>query len=713
MSKRTAQLGDLWGGVAAAAVILPQAMAFGVALLAPAGVEASRGALTGLIGAAVLSAVAGVVGGTRGLISAPTGPVLVLITGALATLTGAAYGVDPFIALTALLLLTGLFQIGIGFTGGGNLIKYIPYPVVSGFMTGSALLMIKSQLTPLTPGDLGESWQLWRWIPLVVAATTFAVMYFVPRWLRNLPGTIAGLVGGTLVFHLLMLLAPGEAPATWMLGALPSIGSLGLDLSLTGVSSLPWIFLITSALALAVLASLDTLLTAVIADVSTGTRHSSRRELIGQGLGQMVSGLFGGMGGAGTTGATVIAIKSGGRRWVAVAAGVTIVALIAAGSTVGGLLPIAVLAGIIVYIAVGMIERDIVAWIKHTDTRLDAVIAILVTLITVVYDLMAAVGVGVAIAIILFIRAQIKAPVIHRRSTAAQLRSHHFRTTEERELLDQHGDRIVVYELRGNLFFATADRLLEELAPDLDRPAWLILHLRRVSQVDLTGLKFLQQIAERLHRHGGQLIFCNVHKGIGLGHHVDQALRNITAAMERFKVPTFNDSDEALEYAENSLLAELGAKPARRSDLVPLAQADLCRNMSASAIAALQEAVSEVDLPAGEKLFSAGDPGDKLYVLLQGEIDTRLPTTQHHYKRLEKYGPGSAFGELAFIEKGPRSAEAVAVFDSKLLVLDRDGFKKLKDQYPEAAIEFLLELNRIQVRHQRWSVSEIRRLAEW
>jgi len=707
-------LADLWAGMAAAAVVLPQAMAFGVGLLVPAGFSAASGALTGLIGAAALSLFSGLLGGTRGLISAPTGPVLVLLSGALVSL--GATGLEGEALLTAMVLVmvaTGVLQVLIGLSGGGRLIKFMPYTVVAGFMTGSAILMILSQTKPLSGQGFSEAWAAWRWLPAITAFITFACMHLIPKRLPMVPGTIAGLVCGTLAFHLLALAGPGAVPGGWVIGQLPDPKSIRIGFDIAALSSIPLTVILIPAATLAVLASVDTLLTSVIADVATGTRHDARRELIGQGLGQVVSGLFGGMAGAGTTGATVVAVRTGGRRWAGALGGGMFIMLVLFGGPLGSILPVSVLAGIILHVAVGMVERDIWAWLKRRRTLMDGGIALLVTTVTVAYDLMVAVAFGVGIAVIMFIRAQVKAPVIHRRSTATQHHSQRKRTEEQRALLDGAGHRIVIYEVRGNLFFATADRLYEELAPDLDGPHWVILHMRRVHQVDLTGIKILQQVAARLHKNGGQLIFCNVYSGAGMGHNVKRTLRKISPSMGKMKIKTFNGMDEALEYAEDALLEELGAPPVKLNERKSLAEMDLCRNMMAEEVTLLEGFFRPRSLKGGAVLFHKGDMGQELYIVARGEVDIMLPTTRHHYKRLARCGPGTMFGEVSFFSPGPRTADAVASGKTELLVLDRPDFERLAQAHPAVAIALLNALGVTQGYYLRWAAGEINRLAQW
>lgn len=706
--------GDMWGGMAASAVVLPQAMAFGVALYAPGGFNASQGAIAGLLGAAILCLVSGLFGGTRGLISAPTGPTLVLLGGAVASLLQA--GLDSeglLLNLAVLMICTGLFQIIIGLTGGGKLIKYIPYPVISGFLTGSAILMIMSQIQPLSGEGVSEDWEAWRWLPLATAVVTLLATSLGPKLVTRVPGTIAGLLCGSLVFHVLAMMNPADLPSEWMIGQLPELNNLGLAINRDILQTLSWNIIIPAAMALAILTSLDTLLTAVIADVTTGNRHNAGLEMVGQGVGQILTSLSGGMAAAGTTGATIVAVKSGGRRWPGVFAGITFFLLILVGRDAGSVLPISVLAGIILAVSLHMIDLDILAWLKRSRTRQDAIVAILVTAVTVAYDLMVAVGLGVVIAIILFIRAQIHASVVHRRSNGRQIRCVRSRTRDEREILDQHGERIVLYELRGNLFFATADALLESLSGDLDGPNFVILHMRRVQQVDLTAIKYLQQIAARLQKNGGVLIFCNVHKGIGIGKRMAKTFRKRSIHDPDLHVLTFNGKDEALEYAEDALLMEQDMEVTKFHDNVPLAKSDLCRDLGEEAVKNLENVIESIVLETNEKLFRAGDHGDALYIVINGQVDIRLPTTKHHYKRLASCNPGSYFGELSLLKPGPRVADAVAMHKTGVCMLNVAGFNKLTEQYPDTAIQLLHTLASIGVEHLRWSTREIQRLSEW
>lgn len=705
-------MGDLVGGFGAAMVVLPQAMAYGVALFTLMGMSPSGGALAGLIGAACLSLVSGIGGGTIGLVSAPTGPALALLTGAVLSFQALGLaGPQLYSALLATIVLAGGLQIAIAASGGGRLIRFIPYPVVIGFTTGAALLMIQSQLKPVFGPLFDGELRYWHAIPLLTAVATYWLIYASAKWMPKVPMMLTGLLGGALVYHGLAAAAAQPLPARWVIGALPEPALPESSLLTAGFAGLPVGAVLSAALALAMLSSINTLLASVIADLNTGNRHNARRELVAQGVAQTVTGLLGGIGGSGTTGATVVAVSAGARRWAGAAAGAVFVLLLLFAGPAGKLLPVAVLGGIVIYVAVHMISSDALEWLRSRRTRLDAAVACFVTVITVTYDLVTAVGAGVVITIIRFIRSQVRMSVVHRRST--RRRSVRRRTAEEQGLLEQHADRIVIYELRGNLFFATVDSLFEELLPDLDRPAWVILHLRRVSQIDLTGIKILHQIATRLHAHGGHLLCCEVHSEIGLGSDVDESVTRVAGKFTGArKVLTFVGSDEALEFAENALLAELGHAPTDACGSVELADRDLCAEMTPAQIESLRSVVSPLTVAAGCRLFAAGDRGDCVYLVTSGEVEVRLQTTQHHYKRLACYGPGTCFGEIAFLDPGPRTADAIVVRRAELLVLDRAGLERLRRESPETAVALLVALGRMQGDHLRSADLEVQHLAQ-
>lgn len=706
---------DLLGGLAGTAVALPQSMGLGVALFAAMGFDASAGALAGLIGAAALSLASGVAGATIGMISAPNGPVTMLLSASLASVAaGGVAGDGLILALVAILLLSGLFQFLLGISGGGQLIKFIPYPAVAGLVTAVGVLMVLSQLKPLSGSGgqvLGPGWML---LPAVTALVTFGSIRLSPRIIPRVPAIITGLAVGIAVFHLVLLAAPGPAPAPWVVGTIPRLDLTGFHVDVSAAASLPWGLILISALTLAVLASVDCLLTAVVADGETGARHDARRELAAQGIGQVLAGLLGGTGGGGTKGSTLVAVKTGGRRWSALFSSLTFLALTLFLGPAGQALPISVLAGVIIFVGIDMVEWNILHWLRRRRTRLDGVVALLVVATTLAFDLMVGVAVGVVGSILLFLRGLVRAPVVHDRATGRERRSLNFRTGEERGLLDKHGDRIVYVELRGNLFFGTVDRLFTELLPDLDRPVWMIVNMRRVQYMDMSGLHLFRQMIKRLSAHGGQLLYSNVHKSAVMKRKMHKLLRWLGPEAGLPAVKTFKSTDAALEYAEDELLKALGHTPARPSRRVELEDNEIFREMNPKTREAIRAIMRPVSVKRKQVVFHYGEPGDALYFIIQGEVEMRLPTRVYHYKRLGKRGPGSFFGEAAFLDPAPRSATAFVTRDVDLLVLDRQAVESLAERRQrEAGWAVLYELGASLARQLRWSHSELMRLERW
>ena len=705
--------GDLWGGVSASAVMLPQATAFGIALWAPYSQSPALGAMAGLITAIALSFSSGLSRGTTGMVSAPTGPTMVLVSGALISLSINGYtGSQLVIHIGLMLFISGLLQIIIGQSNGGKLIKFIPYPVVAGFMTGSALLMIHSQINMLELTDIGHAFSHQLWIPWLTALITFAGMSLIPRWLPKIPGTISGLIAGSLSFHLLNHLAHFSYPQQWVVGQLPKLSSLQLIIP-ASLDNIAWHIILPVSLALAVLSSLDSLLTSVLVDAASGERHQAKRELTGQGVGQMLAALFGGVAGAGTTGASLVAVNSGGRYWASIVTALIILLIILALGPIAALLPISVLAGVILHVAIlGMLERDILLWLKRRTSRMDALTALLVTGVTIAYDLMVAVGFGVMLSVLMFLRSQILSPVIHRQSNIKQHPSLRRRPEEQRNLLDKHADQILIYELKGNLFFGTVDHLFVQFSLDVQHPQQIILDMARVQQVDLTAVRMLQQMAERLKAAGGELIFTNVRRGKGLSPKVEKTLRQISPHHSGdYPVKTFIDADEAIEYAENRLLKHLGEEISEHQR-VELEDSSLLHGLPSESIQILNQVLKPLTLKSGEMLFHINDMGKELYIVLEGEVDILLPYGKGHYKRLSKFGAGAFFGEIAFLKPGPRTADAKAMSDTELVMLTRKGFQQLREQYPETAVKLLMRLGRELSDRLRWSDAELRRLAE-
>ena len=322
--------GDFWGGLAAMLVALPSAIAFGVTIYSPLGAShAAQGALAGILGATALGLIAPALGGAKRLITAPCAPAAaVLAAFALEFMQGGGELAAAVLMLSVLGLAAGLLQIFFGTVRLGRLIEYMPYPVVSGYLSGVGLYIIAGQVPKFlgVPKDM-HFWEslaasgAWRWQGMVVGAATIVVMLGAPYVTRLVPAAILGLVAGVLAYFGLGLADPALLTLE---GNALVVGSLGNGGGFAEAIASRWQamgdirmeqieHIAMPALTLAVLLSIDTLKTCVVLDALTRSRHNSNRELIGQGLGNVASAVIGGIPGAGTMGATLVNISSGGQ----------------------------------------------------------------------------------------------------------------------------------------------------------------------------------------------------------------------------------------------------------------------------------------------------------------------------------------------------------------------------------------------------------------
>ncbi|MEB3263153.1 MAG: SulP family inorganic anion transporter [Synechococcus sp.] len=484
--------GDLFGGVTAAIVALPLALAFGVA--------SGAGAAAGLWGAVLVGLFASLFGGTPTLISEPTGPMTVVMTAVIASLTARNPEHGLAMAFTVVML-AGVFQIIFGFLKLGRYITLMPYTVISGFMSGIGFILVILQLGPFLGqaipkgGVMGTLKALPQLISgaqpaeVVLAVITLAILWLTPGKLKKIapPQLIALVVGTILSLTLLNAGANDEAMGIRRIGEIAS----GFPQLRTPYFDLPHLSrMLIDAAVLGMLGCIDALLTAVIADSITRTEHDSNKELIGQGLGNLVSGLFGGIAGAGATMGTVVNIQAGGRSALSgISRAVILMVVILALAGVAAQIPQAVLAGIALKVGV-----DIVDWgfIKraHRISISGALIMYLVIGLTVLVDLIAAVGIGVFIANILTID---KLSALQSKSVKSiSTGDGDLDITEaERQLLDQGRGQVLLFQLNGAMIFGVAKAISREHNAIASCEA-IVFDLSQVSHLGVTAALALE-----------------------------------------------------------------------------------------------------------------------------------------------------------------------------------------------------------------------------
>tara|TARA_R110000787_G_scaffold1326_11_gene4788 strand:+ start:13395 stop:15047 length:1653 start_codon:yes stop_codon:yes gene_type:complete len=472
--------GDLFGGLTAGIVALPLALAFGEA--------SGAGPIAGLWGAIFVGFFAALFGGTGSQVSGPTGPMVVVFAGLYAALGG-----NPALVFGAVIL-AGVMQILLGVMRFGQYVKLVPYPVISGFMSGIGVIIIALQLARLfghepdgggtipaftaVPGAVMDP----NLIAVGIAILTLGIVFSWPKkFAAYVPGPLAALVIGTLV----SIAIPG-AP---LLGDIPT-GFPSFVLPAVNVDSA--LIVIEAAFILAVLGSIDSLLTSLVADNMTRTRHKSNKELIGQGIGNALGGFFGAIPGAGATMRTVINIRSGGRTRISgMMHALVLLAIVISLGPLAAKIPHAVLAGILVKVGVDTIDFS---YLKraHKGPRWDLGLMVLVLGLTVFVDLITAVAVGVVLAALAFIKNladdQIK---------AVQEDEPRLSTEEETQILSRSGGRVMMFDFGGPLSFGAAADLGHHVRSKAsDKVEIIILDFSRVPFIDVSAVRAVETIVE-------------------------------------------------------------------------------------------------------------------------------------------------------------------------------------------------------------------------
>lgn len=731
-TKQSALMGDIWGGITAAIVALPLALAFGVAAFSPLGPEyASTGALVGLLGSIFTGFAAAKFGGTPSQITGPTGPMTVVSTAFISQIV-AVHGVNlPVLALLmALGIVTGgALQIVIGLLGGGRIVKYMPYPVVAGFMNGIAIIIFISQIKPFL--GITGAWSTFDlsigWVPVSVALVTIAAILICRKISPAIPGALVGLVAGIMTY--LGLAACGFAPFTsannpLLIGTVPNPFASWEQMqrlmpvfqfeALADLSPNDFKIALIAGVALAILGSIDSLLTSLIADSATHTRHDSRKELIGQGIGNILSGLAGGLAGAGATVRTLVNIRAGGRSPRSGMLHSSIIFLIVmAFGTPAGWIPLAALSGILFYTAVTMVDYYSLRLIKRRNVRSEFMVMLIVTAVTVLVDLMVAVGIGCVVAALLFVAQQIRQPVIHRRARGNEIFSRRVRSsTKETNILKEFGGRTLSYELRGALFFGTTDALINEIESELDSADRFIFDFSRIRDIDLSGVKILLSIIDRLHNNKCRVYFSGLNASPEAElYFIYQILQELGVIKKVGEDHLFADHDLAMEAAEEDLLrSHMGAD--KHESPFSLADFELFQNLSRDEVRAFEQIVQQKSLKAGDYLFSKEAFIDSFILVRKGNLDV-LRQRGDKEIRVTRVSPGAMLGWRALLSGEQQISGGIrSVTDVELYLLPRVALQKMENEAPLALLHFHRELIANAIERMQVLTSELMLLSE-
>lgn len=488
-------LADLIAGLTVGLVALPLAMAFGIA----SGVTPQAGLYTAVVAGFLISAL----GGSTVQIGGPTGAFVVIVAGIVAK-----FGLSGLLMVT---MMAGVFLVIMGVTGLGTAIKFIPRPVTIGFTNGIALLIASTQIkdflglqTPAVPSEFAARMQLlWAHISTIdlptvlIGCASLAVILFFPRITKKVPGTIVALVCATALSAALHL--PIETIGS-KFGGIPS----GLpEFAIPAFRPDLIMVLLPSALTVALLAAVESLLSAVVADGMTGDKHNSNSELIAQGVANICTPLVGGIPATGAIARTATNIRSGGKTPVAgIVHALTLLLILVVAAPLARFIPLTTLAAVLFVVAYNMGEWREISVILRLS-KADKMVWAATFSLTVLADLTIAVGVGIILAALLYIYR------VSQTTTVSLVTDEYVREGHQHSLQVQElPPYISILRIHGPFLFGTTDKLAEETRDLSQFKSIVVVRIRNMTAIDATGLHALKDLADRLHKAGKTLLLC-------------------------------------------------------------------------------------------------------------------------------------------------------------------------------------------------------------
>lgn len=495
---------DATAGIIVGIVALPLAIAFAIA----SGVTPDRGLITAIVAGFLISAL----GGSRVQIGGPTGAFVVIVYAVVQQ-----HGIDGLLVAT---IMAGLILVALGLAGLGNAIKFIPHPLVTGFTSGIALIIFSSQVKDLlglqmkeVPPGFIEKWGAYithsgsvNPVAIAVAGVALAIIIVWPRINKKIPAPFVALVLTTVLVQALHLNVEtlgtrfGEISASLPAPSLPRVDLATIRL------------LVAPAFTIALLAGIESLLSAVVADGMIGGRHRSNMELLAQGMTNIVTPLFGGIPATGAIARTATNIKNGGRTPVAgMVHAVTLLVITVFFAKLAAYIPFATLAAILVVVSYHMSEWRAFAG-EFTAPKSDLLVMLTTFALTIMVDLTVAIQVGMVLAAFLFMKRM--AEVTNIQPVTAEFGDHEESPAHGRRMLDGGRavpDGVEIFEINGPFFFGAAKEFKEQVETVLGRPRVLILRMRNVPAIDSTGLHALSEIARRSRKERTLLLLSDVH----------------------------------------------------------------------------------------------------------------------------------------------------------------------------------------------------------
>jgi SulP family sulfate permease len=710
---------DLIGGLVSAGVAIPLAMGYGMfAFIALGNDYFPDGALAGLVTAAIVGFACVALGDKSSNLYAPRVTTTFFIGILLYSMvhsdmpilkSGGLGLVIPVIF--SIILLGGVFQALFGLARLGTVIKHTPQPVMAGFQNAAALILLLVQTgnvfgfdksTPFLHAlkDAAHAKPLSVAIAIAVILATWNSKKLLPK----VPPIAIGLAVGTVLYYAFGLAGLGSAlgptigSAPFSAYKLPNFPQFGELMRAPGILSLvPTI--VGSALALALIASIDALLCAKILARPGEPKVNGDRLLMRLGAGNVLAAGCGGITGGMNIGPSRDNRAFGGRTPVSALVNaatllLTLVVLFPALS----FLPCVAISAVIMVVAVQHFDPWTVRVIRRMRSSsarhrrkvlLDLFVVLLVATLAIAIDIVLAVFLGVAIAALLFMM-RMSRSIVRRQYRGAMVRSRKFRPLQDMEALARTGSSILVMELQGALFFGSAEKVANEIAEQMQQDTrYVILDLRRVTEIDSTGSEILQEINSDLATQSKHLLL-SVAQPSGPAELLADS--GVVDAVSRARV--FPDLDRAIAWAEDDLLVSEARPGAAEQAELSLDQAGILAGFTAAEVAQVEKRVKRAVYQDGQVIFRQGDAGNELFIIAKGTASASLRQASGGDIRLVTFAPSTVFGELAVLDAGERSATVIADSELVCYILSGEEFTSLSEKAPAVAIKLLANLAR-------------------
>ena len=727
---------EFYGATAAAIISIPMAIGYGITVFAPLGSNfIPQAALLGLNAAIIGGFFSSLFGGTPGQISGPQASLTMVITTVVSYLMVDSSLprelADKNLIIVCLVsfcvLIGGAIQMLLGFCKMGNLIKYIPHPVLAGFLNGIAILLIWKQLPLLlgldrnaTPLEVISNFSLVDTSSLLIGLAAICAVFFSKVFLKRLPSIVFGLLIGAVAYGILFLLTDKTQHVN-------VIGKLSFTVPTIGVFTELFHQLTDNfhynvfydlcgyGIVLGMLGSMESLMSSSALENLSEIKVNSNKELIGQGFGNIAASLLGSISSAGSIIRSHANIKAGGRgRLSGVLCSAIMLLCIWTSAPVIGKIPLSIFAGVIISVGLTLFDTSILRFVKfyrplfgiQKDILISFIVHVSVVIVTVTISITTAVLIGIILSTAYFI-VKMGMTSIRRQYSGSDITSKKIRNTAQYNCLKNNGEEIQIFELQGPIFFGSADKLARLIESRTREATFCILDMNHVSEIDSTGAVILIRLYKRFVKAGKHLLITHINDG----HSMKDFLTVTGVLSEIDEQHLFHDSDEALEWAEDRIISELCYINDRKC--YQLKELEVFNNFSDSEVDTFEQFLDLKSYTKGNAIISEGQNDRDMLMMTRGlvSITLHLPNSDRK-KRLFTFSSGAIIGEMALLDGHPRSADVWADEDSEFYRLTFEGFKKICTDHPQIALKFVSNIALVISQRLRVRSQEIRMLVD-